>query len=152
MDDGDYDADGYKLVKGDQVVVSGRVDNDFLEQKKIEAGSVYVKSLDTYFYASSDDELGYYSDISPAYTYVDDLPEDVMVDLQGVVKKIDGREFIIDTGIRTVTVDTSSLIYNPMDDRGMTQIDLLDRVKVSGAVEDEFFDGPELVATTLYEL
>ena len=36
MDDYDWDVDGYKLVKGDQVVVNGRVDHDFLEKKKIE--------------------------------------------------------------------------------------------------------------------
>ena len=29
MDDGDRDADGYKLVKGDEVRVSGTIDDDF---------------------------------------------------------------------------------------------------------------------------
>jgi len=33
MDDYDWDADGYKLVNGDQVVVNGRIDQDFLERK-----------------------------------------------------------------------------------------------------------------------
>lgn len=32
MDDGDRDADGYKLLYGDKVTVHGKMDNDFFEK------------------------------------------------------------------------------------------------------------------------
>lgn len=59
MDDGDRDADAYKLIEGDTVTVNGMIDDDFYEATKIEAASVYVEKLGTYFYASSVDEEDY---------------------------------------------------------------------------------------------
>jgi len=56
MDDGDRDADGYKLVAGDAVTVNGKIDDDLFEQRTIEASSVYVEDIGTYFYASAVDE------------------------------------------------------------------------------------------------
>lgn len=40
MDDGDRDADAYKLIPGDKVTVSGMIDDDFYETTTIEASSV----------------------------------------------------------------------------------------------------------------
>ncbi|HSO22154.1 MAG TPA: hypothetical protein VLT81_04555, partial [Chondromyces sp.] len=51
MDDGDRDADGYKLIEGDKVTVNGVIDDGLFETRTIEASSVYVEKLDTYFYA-----------------------------------------------------------------------------------------------------
>ena len=56
MDDGDRDADAYKLLEGDKVRVMGRVDDDFLETTAIDAMSVQVDKLDTTFYADPRDE------------------------------------------------------------------------------------------------
>lgn len=56
MDDGDRDADGYKLTKGDKVTVTDRIEDDSFETTKIKADSVYVESLATYFHASAVDE------------------------------------------------------------------------------------------------
>ena len=56
MDDGDRDADAYKLLEGDKVTVNGMIDDDFYETTTIEAESVYVEKLGTYFYASAVDE------------------------------------------------------------------------------------------------
>ena len=39
MDDGDEDADASHLIVGDEVSVSGVVDDDFFEQATIEAGA-----------------------------------------------------------------------------------------------------------------
>jgi len=50
MDDGDRDADGYKLIRGDEVTVTGRIDRDFFETTSIEASSVYVKNIGTTFF------------------------------------------------------------------------------------------------------
>ncbi|MDZ7782331.1 MAG: hypothetical protein U5K56_05075 [Halioglobus sp.] len=65
MDDSDRDADGYKLIEGDRITVSGVVDDDFYESTKIEAASVYVEELGTHFYASSIDEEDTILDIDP---------------------------------------------------------------------------------------
>ncbi|MDX1680078.1 MAG: hypothetical protein R3242_05030, partial [Akkermansiaceae bacterium] len=56
MDDFDNDADAYKLVVGDEVTVYGRVDDDLFETTSIEASSVWVSGINTYFYANSADE------------------------------------------------------------------------------------------------
>lgn len=52
----DWCQEGYRLLDGGEVTVYGRVDDDMFESKSIEAGSVYVKDLNTYFHANSTDE------------------------------------------------------------------------------------------------
>lgn len=151
MDDYGWGADGYKLVNGDQVVVSGRVDKDLFENKKVEAGSVYVKNLDTYFFANSSDEEDV-PVISTTYSLVPTLPEGAMVDVQGKITKINGREMTVDTGIRKVTVDTDNMIYNPLDKEGFTKLSVGDRVRASGKVDDDFFEGKEVKANFVTEL
>lgn len=152
MDDyNNWTADGFKLVNGDQVVVNGRVDKDFLEKKKIEAGSVYVKGINTYFYASSADEEDF-KYIPTTYSYFSSLPAGASVDLQGTITNVSGREFTVNTGLRDVTVDTSKLLFNPLDEKGSTKLTKGDRVRVSGEVEDSFYDSKEVSANTLIEL
>jgi len=152
MDDYDWDADGYKLVKGDQVVVTGKIDNDFLEKKKIEAGSVYVKGINSYFFANSDDEEGAPYLTTTINPYVVTLPENTQVAVQGKVVNVNGRQFTVDTGLRKLKIETSELIYNPLDDNGYTQIDLGDWVRVSGIVEENFFGKDEINADYVIEL
>lgn len=143
--------DGFKLANGDDVIVSGKIDKDFMEKKKVEAGSVYVKNIDTYFYASIVDEedLTYFP---TAYGELGKLPEGVAIDLQGKITQVRGREFTVDTGLRRVTIDTSTMGYNPMDDSGFTLLDVGDRVRVSGKVEDNVFDTREVAASYVREL
>ena len=127
MDDGDRDADGYKLMMGDEVRVSGMIDDDFYDLTTIEASSVYVKNIDTYFYASAMDEedIGY-SIISPSVT-------DTVV--QGTITSVDvnGEQFTLDSGFQ--------------------QLDVGDRVSVQGSIDHDFFEGRVFEAnyvTTLY--
>ncbi|MCH2535631.1 MAG: hypothetical protein MK008_14405 [Bdellovibrionales bacterium] len=151
MDDYDWDADGYKLVTGDSVVVTGMVDNDFLENKKIEAGSVYVKNIDSYFFANNaDEETTPY--ISIDYSVIPELPENSVAELQGVVTNIQDSEFTLNTGLRTIKVDTEGLIFNPLDNVGYTQVDINDRVRVSGVIDSGYFDTKELEASYINEL
>jgi RNase P/RNase MRP subunit p29 len=152
MDDYDWDADGYKLVNGDQVVVNGRIDQDFLERKKIEAGSVYVKGINSYFFANSDDEEGPANQTYTNYTGMTFLPENASATINGTVTSTSGRKFTIDTGLRKVTVDTETLIYNPLDKVGYTRISKGDFVKVSGTIDETFFGKKELKASYVVEL
>ena len=147
MDDGDRDADGYKLIQGDEVRVSGMIDDDFYDLTTIEASSVYVKNIDTYFYASAMDEedIGY-SIISPSVT-------DTVV--QGTITSVDanGEQFTLDSGLQELTVEVDELTYNPLDNEGFQQLDVGDRVSVQGSIDHDFFEGRVFEAnyvTTLY--
>lgn len=152
MDDhSSWVADGFKLMQNDQVVVSGRVDKDFLERKKVEAGSVYVKNIDAYFFASSDDEEDA-TYIPASYSLVPTLPEGAHVDLQGSITNIKGREITVDTGVRKVVVDTQDMGFNPLDKSGFTKLTVGDRVRVAGEVEDNLFESKEVSANYVIEL
>ncbi|WP_088332475.1 hypothetical protein [Lacimicrobium sp. SS2-24] len=146
MDDWDWYGDAYPILDGDQVKVNGRVDDDLYETTSIEAGSVYVKDLNTYFYANDADEE---SLMAPAVTtvYIDnDLR------LSGTVTQVNGREFTIDTGNRKIKVDTSQMLYNPMDDKGYQQIDKGEFVSVTGDFNIGIFEENEILAETITTL
>ncbi|HBQ59613.1 MAG TPA: hypothetical protein DD671_08315 [Balneolaceae bacterium] len=135
MDDGDRDADGYKLVKGDEVRVSGTIDDDFYKLTTIEAGSVYVKNIDTYFYASPINEENFgYDVISPSV-------KDTVI--KGTITSVDvgGDEFMLDTGFQELTVEVDELVLNPLDDEGYRQLDVGDRVSVNGQIDNDLFEG-----------
>ncbi|HET6564655.1 MAG TPA: hypothetical protein VFG52_04515, partial [Xanthomonadales bacterium] len=148
MDDGDRDADAYKLLAGDKVTVSGRIDDDFLETTTIEAFSVYLKSLDTTFFASSADEEG------PDPYAVNIIAPLVAnhYNLIGTVSKVQDEEFVVDTGARSLTVEVDEMAYNPLDDEGYQKIEVGDRVSVAGSLDYDFFEGRELEADSIVEL
>src|SRR5690606_15341284 len=57
MDDYDWYLEN-PILEGDQVIVTGQMDADFWQNRTIEASSVYVKSLNTMYFASAADEEG----------------------------------------------------------------------------------------------
>ena len=135
MDDGDRDADGYKLVKGDKVSVSGFVDDDLFETTTIEASSVYVENLGTWFFASGLDE----EDRDTFITVTTPLVMSETV-LQGTVTDVGDEEFTVDTGLREITVEIDGLPYNPLDDEGYQKIEKGDFVSVTGDMTSGFFE------------
>lgn len=147
MDDGDRDADAYKLVAGDRVTVSGFIDDDFYETTTIEAASVHVEGIGTTFYASSFDEEGILTDIDPVVISA--------ATLQGRVASVDpeAMTFTLDKGTAELTVHVDEMPYNPLDDEGYQQLAVGDIVSVSGQVDVELFEGRVFAAdtvTTLY--
>lgn len=148
MDDGDRDADAYKLLKGDKVIVTGKIDADLFESTTIEASSVYVENIGTTFFASSADEED--AGIVVAEVTVPFVVSRVTV--QGKVTEVNGDDFIIDTGDSQIRVDISSLSYNPLDDEGYQRIDVGDHVKVVGVPDIDLFEGREIEAQTVIEL
>jgi hypothetical protein len=148
MDDGDRDADAYKLLSGDRVTVSGRIDDDFFEFTKIEASSVFVENLGTTFFASSIDEEAY--DLADA-NMIPAVPISRTV-VRGTVSEIDGNEFLINTGDRLMRVDTSEMPYDPLDDEGYLKINEGDRVKVIGQISVTLFEGRQLEADSVIKL
>lgn len=146
MDDWDADADAYKVVEGDRVTVTGKVDDDLFEKRSIEASSVYVQDLNTYFYASAADEEDVIVTVSTPIV----LSQTV---LRGTVTEIPkDDEFVIDTGLRKITVETEEMAYNPLDDEGYQKIKKGDRVSVYGKMDYDFLEGRELVADHIVTL
>ncbi|MBU2501577.1 hypothetical protein KJ682_09650 [bacterium] len=145
MDDWDQYGDAKGLLDGDRVTVHGRVDSAFYENTTIEAGSVYVESLNTCFYANSADEEG---DASAFWNIPATKVVTSAVNLRGTVSNVDQAErtFTLNKGNLALTVDTSRLGYNPLDEFGYSQIDPGDQVRVSGYLTKDFFSGRELMA------
>jgi len=146
MDDGDRDADAYKLMAGDNVTVNGKIDDDLYETTTIEARSVYVEKLSTYFYASPVDEedVFFYTVTTPVL--VGGLT------VRGTVTEVDDHEFTIDTGPRTLRVEVGEMPYDPLDDEGYQKVRTGDFVKVTGTLEEDFFEGREFVADSVVKL
>jgi uncharacterized protein YdeI (BOF family) len=148
MDDGDRDADAYKLLEGDKVTVTGRVDDDFFESTSIEAASVYVENIGTTFFASSVDEESREQVIATTLTPI----VVSRLEVRGTVTRVNGDDFTLDTGTREMTVDVGGMLYDPLDDEGYQHIDVGDRVKVVGNMATELFEGRQLKADSIVEI
>lgn len=145
MDDGDRDADAYKLDPGDKVTVNGMIDDDFFEKTTIEASSVYVEKLGTYFFASAaDEEDPYIEFVTPVIVS--------SITVQGIVTAVGEHEFKLDNATRTVTVEVDKMPYNPLDNEGYQKIEVGDIVRARGTLDKKFLDGNELVAESVTKL
>lgn len=145
MDDYDRDADAYSLLEGDKVTVMGRVDDDLFERTTIEAASVYVEEIGSYFFASAaDEEDGFITITSPV-----DISRTVV---QGTVSQVSDDEFVVDQGLTRVTVSTEEMAYDPLDDEGYQQIDVGDVVTVTGEIDEDFFTDNEFEAEIITTL
>jgi hypothetical protein len=142
------------LKVGDQVAVTGRMDKDFFEAKKIEASSIYVPRLKHFFYASPvDEEEGY---LFPVVSFTwDGIGNDRnWFSFTGTVVNVDDNEMRLDTGMRAIQVDAGHMFVNRVGVDPLQRIvDVGDRVSVSGWLDDaELFDRPEIQATSLVVL
>lgn len=136
MDDGDRDADGYKLIKGDKVTVSGRIDADLFETTTIEAGNVYVENIGTNFTASVADDEGYLENTWVTITTPVDISYTV---LRGSVTEVNDESFTINTGDMMMQVEVDEMAYNPLDDEGYQKVETGDYVEVSGYIDNRLF-------------
>lgn len=126
----------YLLNAGDHVTVYGRVDDDLFQKHRIEASSVYVEGLDSVFYATPADEvaLGHWNLQTPVV-----LGQATLI---GTVASVDPAtdSFVVDSGLRDLTVDTDTMAYDPLDADGYQRIKPGDLVSVSGEVDLNVFD------------
>lgn len=152
MDDWDWYGDAYGILPEDEVTVYGYVDDDLYETTSIEASSVWVEDLNTYFYASGADEEGV-GEVK-YYPYISTVWYDYDYTVTGKVTSVNEtiREFTIDTGTREISVDTLRLGYNPLDDEGFLKIEEGDRVTVYGDLDLDAFDEREISAEALVKL
>ncbi|TGN41107.1 NirD/YgiW/YdeI family stress tolerance protein [Marinobacter confluentis] len=146
MDDWDWYEEQGEVLPGDKVTVYGEVDDDTFETAKVEASSVYVENLGTYFFASArDEETASDLDIAP----VIDVGNLV---LTGTVNSVSGTEFTIDSGAQEMTIDTALMPYDPTDNEGYQQIEKGDLVTVTGDIEYDTFEKTEVMADTVVTL
>lgn len=139
----------FRVIEGDKVTVYGEIDDDFYDTTTIEADSVYDEDLNQYFYNFAEEneyQRGYDywvdgGDIQPGRATV-----------RGTVRSIQGRELTIDTGPRMLTVDTITIPYNPLDDKGYTKVEKGDYVSVTGSMGEDFWDERELKADAIVVL
>ena len=151
MDDWDRFGDAHGLMDGDKVTVYGEIDDGLYEATTIEASSVYVQNLNTYFHADSADEEG---DISLLWNVPVPVIETAATNVRGTVSSVDPttRTFTLDTGNQMLTVDTWGLGYNPLDEYGYQRIQTGDVVSVTGTIDADFFEGRELEAESVITL
>lgn len=148
MDDWDAWGDAFPLVDGDQVTVYGNVDENLYVADTIEAGSVYVKDLNSFFYASAADEEEF------GVWAVDTLVSVGDVKYIGTVESVDAASdsFTIDTGAQELTVEVDAMSYDPLDDEGFQKIETGDVVSVEGTLDADFFTHNDLIADRLVTL
>lgn len=72
--------------------------------------------------------------------------------VQGRVTEVGSEEFVVDTGLRQVRVEVEEMSYNPLDDGGYQKIEVGDRVSATGQVDNDLFEGRELVADSVVTL
>lgn len=149
MDDWDWYAEDYDLLPGYKVTVYGAVDHDTYEAASIEAASVYVEELGTYFHAGSRDDEGW-----PGTVELTPDPRVTLGDMvvTGIVTEIGEHHFTIDSGKRRMTVEITRMPYNPLDDEGYQQVEPGDRVSASGRITEKTFEQAELVAESVVTL
>ncbi|MFP3942526.1 MAG: hypothetical protein ACLFWF_01440 [Alphaproteobacteria bacterium] len=137
-----------RIMPGEKVRIYAAIKDDLYERRRIEADSVYVLDRQSFYFSDAEDEpLAYFLTGDPG-----DLPEGTWVSVSGIVKEINGREFVLDTGIYDIEVDTDELGYNPLDEVGLQRIREGDQVYVSGPLDDQFFEDNEILAQTVVTL
>ncbi|MEZ4424860.1 MAG: DUF5666 domain-containing protein [Gemmatimonadota bacterium] len=150
MDELERWGDGYELRSGDAVTVSGLIDDDFFSSVEIEARTVYVERLGTYFYVEqNDDEEDWFTD--PIVSIFGPVEQSRMI-VQGTVTEVSGDEFTLNTGTRRLTVDVDEMERNPLDEDGLQRVDVGDQVSVTGRMDRDLFEARELEAETVHRL
>lgn len=147
MDDWDSFPEGQALVEGDAVTVYGRVDDNLFESAKIEAASVYVENIGSYYVAGSRDE----EDAALWFDLATPLrPAAVLV--RGTVTETGDDSLTVGRGAQRILVDTSQLADDPLDDRYWRRVEAGDLVRVRGIMTSDFLADGKLVAGSIVTL
>lgn len=154
------------LSVGDDVVVSGKIDDDLFEGREIKADNLYVKQRYTYYFVEDN-----YPSYNMPVVSMDNADENSssnvdkadktgdrayydgnFVAMRGTVSDIDGTEFTLtNVDDKSIKIDVSRMTYNPFDKTGW-EIEDGDRVQVYGEVDDDLFDKREINATSIVTL
>lgn len=164
MDEWGWFNEREQLRPGEYVVVAGRPDEDFFKNGNFEAEAVYARERNTFYARPAHDqdvaedesqsanEPGAFTYYPGAYNIPRTAPEGAFVTVSGKVTGINGRNVILDTGQNKVTIDTSALHYNPVDEVGRPQLREGDYIRATGDVSGELFSAKKLSAESITSL
>ncbi len=104
-------------------------DESLYVEDTIEAASVYVEELNSFFYGRAADEEGL------GVWAVDTVVTIGNVNYVGTVESVDDDCFTIDTGEQQLTVEVDALPYDPLDDESFQKIESGDVVSAEGTLD-----------------
>ena len=149
MDGWQWDEDQTKYLRtGDQVTVTGMIDDDLFEGREVKASNIYVMSDNMYYYS---DEAARYP--MNAYGDANSITDGSYVTMAGTVSSIEGDEITLsNNSTSAMKVDMGSLGYNALDADGVQQIKVGDMIQVYGEMDQGFFERQEIVASRVISL
>ncbi|MGQ9426775.1 OB-fold nucleic acid binding domain-containing protein [Gilvimarinus sp. F26214L] len=132
------------LKQGQEVTVSGTVDDSLFERRQIEADNIYVDAEYAYYYLV---------DENPAYAAGNGSGSSsgTFLSTRGQVKEVGDGEITLESEGSTIQVDLSELGYDPLDEEG-TQVRQGDQVYVFGDIDENFYETRTLSAESLVTL
>ena len=149
LKDTDLDSKAYANMKGEDVMVTARLDDGMFSSERLVAQSVIVDGMDTVYLADSVNQASADLYLSTASNIEFDDEEMVLV---GTVKSI-GKEVIqIAVGDTNLTVELDELESAPVDSEGYLTLIEGERVRVTGELEDNFFNRFIVEADTLTKM
>ncbi|WP_334018248.1 hypothetical protein [Alteromonas sp. S015] len=149
LKDTDLDSRAYANMKGEDVMVTARLDDGMFSSERLIAQSVIVDGMDTVYLADSVNQASADLYLSTASNIEFDDEEMVLV---GTVKSI-GKEVIqIAVGDTTLTVELDELESAPVDSEGYLTLIEGERVRITGELEDDFFNRFIVEADTLTKM
>lgn len=139
------------LKPGDQITVTGVVDDNYFTKKEIDATSIAYRGTNySRLYRHKSDGTAY-SNVWPYYVWDEKIYEN-RVGISGTVSNIlNDQEFEMKYGTGTIKVDTSALKVLDTD-----RLNVGDRVMVYGDMDENWFgkrelDADYLVRTDIYQ-
>ena len=136
LDDYDSYEEGYNIEKGDQVIVTGKVDADPGQKRTIEASEVYIPAADLRIEACAHDE----EDLE-VKAYTQRLSNGTEVELRGVIKNIESGVCTIQSSKGNIEVHLSDLREQKPETLLLGQA-----IKVSGVYKNRLLRNDLIIA------
>lgn len=136
----------FRLTQGERVTVYAAPTEEFFADRIVDAGAVYVAGRDTFASTAERPRRAFF------FGRRRGVDEPATVGVQGEVTGVRGRLMQVDAGGQTVTVDTRSMRYDPLDEVGRQRVREGDVVIVTGALADALFRDQELIADRVTSL
>ena len=170
LDDQDAFNEAELVEPGDRITVNGLIDRDFREIPSIEADTLFIHESGTlYTDMSYADEEDLYADEGPyaayddysvrtlAYAYPATPADGAQLSVMGTVTDIEGNDFVLDTGVWYLQVETAEMEASPV---GLTHdiemrtgerfvIEEGDTVRVTGEFDASTMENSELRAQSI---
>lgn len=147
------------LTVGDEVVVTGEIDDDLFSGSEINAETVYLVTDNAYYYTEEADSVPAYQFYSyrttepatppggatGATAAAEPTPPQSWVSAVGTVQSIQGDEFTLDAGRYNLVVDAERMM-------GMPEVAVGEKVYVAGLLNQNFFSNREITADRVVTL